>query len=673
MTAAALTWAVVAAGVFIGSGAVVSLAVKKAFFPAWRGSVGVTVAVLIGTCWALALGQLLGAVGWLRTAPLLGAAVASAVAATLVSRRSQVAAPAEAPRADDPAPTPPAQAALLVATVLLVFLVAAVWTARTVIAARRGIADPDSLGYHLPFAATFAQTGFADQNRFVLPSLPIQFYPANDELLAGLALVLTKSMAFAAVKNLLFGGLVLVAAHAVGKTFDAGLAAVSGAAIVLGLPVIAFSQPGEAVNDAFVMFVLLGGVAVLARAGDRPAPYVLALACAGAAYGTKFSSIVPGVALGGLALWLLRARVPTRRLRAAGAGMLASLAVGGSWYLRNAVSYGNPLPPADIGLGPFQLRQIETDALGNSFSVAWYLVRGRALGQFWDGLDQAMGPLFLPVLVALGFGVVAGFGSGDRFRRGLAVLAVLTMVGYLTTPASAYGGKGNPVGFVINVHYAASALVLGLVAAAIALGRRRWAVALPVVGLPAVAGGIPAGQRIPVWAPEIGGRAFTLLVAAGLAGGAVAWMSTRPSLVRWVRPGAGAAAVLAVIGVAVIARQYPRDLETDAVVAWAAREQPTRIAGWVPEVALLYGPGVPNRAVTLTRLEDGAPVPLDSCPAWMQALREGAYPFTGVIPGTKWQRWMDADPAFQLVAKREGRAAVYRVAGVPNPRCPGAR
>ena len=95
---------------------------------------------------------------------------------------------------------PVRQPALLVATVLVVALVAAVWTAATVVTARRGIYDPDSLGYHLPFATLFAQTGFADPTGFRFPTAPIQFFPANDELLSALGLLLTESVAFAVVK-----------------------------------------------------------------------------------------------------------------------------------------------------------------------------------------------------------------------------------------------------------------------------------------------------------------------------------------------------------------------------------------------------------------------------------------------------------------------------------------
>jgi len=91
----------------------------------------------------------------------------------------------------------------------------------------------------------------------------------------------------------------------------------------------------------------------------------------------------------------------------------------------------------------------------------------------------------------------------------------------------------------------------------------------------------------------------------------------------------------------------------------------------------LYGPGARNRVVTLTRDRsvDGGPIALDSCPAWMQALGDGRFPFAGVIPDSKWQGWLDADPAFEPVVESDTatlyRVAVYRVVGRSDPTCPG--
>ncbi len=682
MTASAVALAAVSALVFVAAGAAVSIAVKEVCFASWRGSPAVVTVALIGTCWALAVGQLLGAVGWLRPAPLVGAALVSAAVAVLAGVRPRVAGP-EPPASGGGVPAPPAPAApqarpaLLVATVLVVLGVAAIWVARTVIAVRRGIYDPDSLGYHLPFAATFAQTGHADPTRFGFPTSPVQFFPANDELLAAMALVLTKSVAFAAVKNLLYGGLVLVAAHAVGKAHGAALVAVGATAVVLGLPVVAFSQPGEAVNDIFPVFALLGGVAILAHARDRPAPYVLALACAGVAYGAKYSAVLPALALGGFALCLLAARVPAHRLRTAAVGAAASLAMGGSWYLRNAVKYGNPVPPADLGIGSLRLRSIITEAAPDAYSVAWYLVRGRALGDFRSGLGLGFGPLAALVLAALAVGGIAGLRSRDGFRRGLGALALLTAAGYVSLPGSAYGGGGTPGAFVVNLHYAIPALVVGAVAAAVAVGTSRWAWVLPAAGVVVVAVGLDPYRRGVVWAPELGGRGFAVLAAAAVVGAVVAWSSTRPGRPGLGRAGVVVTAAIAVVGVVVTARQYPRFPEADSLQRWAADAAPTAIGGWVPPAGLLYGPGATNQVVTLTRDRsvDGGPVVLDSCPQWMQALVDGRFPYSGVISGSKWQAWLDADPAFELVARNDVAAfypiAVYRVTGRPDPACPG--
>lgn len=668
-----LPWAIFNAGLFIGSGTVFCLALKRVFFAGWRGSPAVVAVVLIGLGWALALGQLLGAVGWLRPGPLLASAVGSAALAVAARRRCPI--PEVSPAADTEG-AEPTQPALLIATVVLVLFVAAVWTARTVIAVRRGIYDPDSLGYHLPFTAIFAQTGYADPTGFRFPSAPIHFFPANDELLSAIALVLTKSVVYAAIKNLLLGGVLLVAAHAIGKAFGAGLPAVSAAAIVLGLPAVAFSQAGEAMNDTLPLLALVGGLAVLAHARDRPAPYVLALACTGMAYGSKYSAVIPAVALGVLVLALLRSRVSTSRRRTAGFGVFASLALGGSWYLRDAVVFGSPLPPARVAVGPFHLRQIVTEGARDSYSVAWYLVRGRALRQFWDGLTLGLSPLFLLVIAAVVFGAVAGLRSSSGFQRGLSVLAVVTGIGYLTLPGSAYGGDGMPgPGFVINLHYAMPVLVISAVGAAIAAGARRWSWVVPVAGLVVVATSIRPGQRVRVWAPEMGGRGFAVLIAAGLAAGVATWMSTRRAHGRWVVASA-ASVVLAVVGVTVIARQSPSLSETDAVQVWAARASPTSIGGWAPPQALLFGPGARNRVITLTRDRsvDGGPVVLDSCPAWMQALIDGRFPFTSVVTGSVWQRWLDADPAFELVARSDKSLfyplSVYRVGGRPDVGCP---
>ena len=673
--------------VFVGAGLVVAIIVKRLIFASWRGSLAVTAVVLVWLCWALALGQLLGAVGLIRRVALLtGALVSAGVAIGL--RRVAIRHGSVGSNAPEAATRPTArtwdQQALTVGTVVLVFFAAVIWTARTVIALHRGINDPDSLGYHLPLIVTFAHSGYANQHLVLIPLLPVQFYPANDELLSALALSLTHSLAFAAAKNLLFGALVLVAAHALGKAFGAGRLTVAAAAIALGLPVIAFSQPGEAVNDALLLLLMVAGLAVLAHAGDRPAPYVLVVACGGLAAGVKFSGIVPGVALAVLAVILLLTRVPRHRWRWAGAGLLAAAALGGSWYLRNAIYYGNPVPPVQVGLGPLHLHTVHSAIAAISYSVAHYALHGRLLGTFARGLLVGLGPLFVVTAALCLVGTAAGFRSGNRFRVGFAFVATVSFLGYLVTPAGAYGPDGTAGGFVINLHYAAPALLAGALAGAIALARWRFGWTLPAIGVVAVATGIGRGQAINVWSPELGGPWFALLLVATVLVGAAVFAWLRPSLHGLARPGAVVTTAVVAIAVALIAGRYPSRRSTDPVAQWAASVHNVRIAEWSLNVGDLYGPHEQNQVAIISRLMDGAAVPLDTCSGWKRALRDGHYEYAAVIANSPWYHWLAADGAFRLVANelvgatseelnndRRGTTVVFQIVSDPDVSCAG--
>ncbi|HEX3541304.1 MAG TPA: hypothetical protein VHT75_12800 [Acidimicrobiales bacterium] len=694
---------VVATVVFVASGLLVAVTLWRRVFGNWRGSLAVTAVALIWLCWALVVAQLLGAIGLLRSLPLVVAAVASAVAAVAlaggwpggwrgVSRISVVdtteihdtpaASPlaGASPGADAVAPAGWQDTALTVGVVVLVLLVAAVWAARTVIALRRGINDPDSLGYHLPFMATFAHSGYADQHRLLIPLYPVQFYPANDELLSAVALLLTRSVAFAALKNLLFGALVVVAAHAIGRRYRAGRLAVAGAAVVLGFPVIAYSQPGSAVNDSLMLFALLGGLAVLAHAGDRPAPYLLALAAAGLALGVKFSAIVPAAALAALAVVLLVARVGRRRVPWTVAGLLTSAAIGGSWYLRNAISNRNPVPPDRLGLGPVHLTTVTSYLGRTAFSVAHYLIHGRYLAVFGHSAVRALGPVGVVLALA---GVVAALvvlvapsvlaqgAGGDGFLRGLAAFCLAGLAGYFVTPAGAAGTAAQiPYAITVNLHYAAPALLAGILLATLAAARWRASWIVPLVGLAAVLTSFGPGRSIAVWFPEVGGHRFLLLAGAAAAGGAAALASSRRRFQSALRPLVALTAAATLVGLVAIAGQTPSHEAGDEVVQWAAQGPPTSVAAWIANIADLYGPHARNRVTVVAALDHGAAVPVDTCQGWKQAVVAGHFPYTAVIAGTAWARWLRADPAFAPVAKDAG-TTVFRVVGAPDLACAG--
>ncbi|MDP9073195.1 MAG: hypothetical protein M3N98_03290, partial [Actinomycetota bacterium] len=102
MTAATLAWSALGAGLFVASGLIVAVTVTRVVlhhehlcdllgsYPnkshKWPSSLAVASVALVWICWALALGQLLGALALLRRGPLLVAAVASAAAGHFLSR-----------------------------------------------------------------------------------------------------------------------------------------------------------------------------------------------------------------------------------------------------------------------------------------------------------------------------------------------------------------------------------------------------------------------------------------------------------------------------------------------------------------------------------------------------------------------------------------------------------
>ncbi|MGH9123417.1 MAG: hypothetical protein ACRDZ8_01665 [Acidimicrobiales bacterium] len=663
----------------MAEGLLLATGVRRRWWPGARPSLVVTVVALVWLCWALVLGQLLGALGALQPGWLLlvGGLTAAPFLVPLPGwRRWRPGAALRRARGAWRLPHPDPRRSredrwLTIATVAVVLTVAAVWVARTVIALHSGINDPDSLGYHLPFIATFAHSGSANQHQLLIPLYPVQLYPANDELLSAIALLFTRSMVFAVGKNLAFGALILVEAHALGDAYRSGRLAVAAAAVVLGFPVLAFSQPGEAVNDALMLLVLLGGLAVLAHARDRPAPYVLAMGAAGLALGVKFSAIVPAAALVVVAVVLLLARTGAHRGRSLVAGVVFSAATGASWYVRNIITYANPVPPVKVAFGPLRLKTIDSYTSKLSFSVGHYLARGQYLSVFAHGLVKSLGPVGVVVAVVSVVVALALARSGDGFLRGLSAFVVIATIGYVTTPAGAAGLPSQiPYAFIVNMHYAAPALLVAATAAAVVAAGSRWAWIFPTVGVVAVLTSIGPGQRIAVWAPQVGGRDFLVMTAAAAVGVAAVAVGLSAGRERLGAAVAAVALIVGVAGAAAAAERYPRRSTTDAVVTWAAHTPAASIGAWNADIADLYGPHARNRVTVLARLDDGGAVPIDTCQGWKQAIVAGHYQYSAVISGTAWMRWLDADPAFRRVA-HDAATTVYQVVGPPDVSCPG--
>ncbi len=205
-----------------------------------------------------------------------------------------------------------------------------------------GIRSFDSLWYHLPWAASFAQSGQITTLHFTDVEYLTAFYPATAELFHGLGIVLFARDTLSPALNLVWLALVLLAAYCVGRPRGLGVATLLGAALALAIPMMVLSQAGSAANDIAGVFFVLASVAILMnRPGSRRA-LVLAAISAGLAVSVKLSMLAPVLGL--------RPRRPRARARrdsaaaSAPCGSVPLFLAGGFWYLRNLIAVGNPLP-----------------------------------------------------------------------------------------------------------------------------------------------------------------------------------------------------------------------------------------------------------------------------------------------------------------------------------------
>ena len=167
--------------------------------------------------------------------------------------------------------------------------VIAEWSGLTIQSYDVGIRGFDSLWYHLPWAASFAQTGSITGLRFTDVEYLTPFYPATAEMLHGLGIVLLGRDTLSPGINLVWLGLTLLAAYCIGRPRGVGAATTIGAALAMGTTMMDYSQAGAAANDVVAVFFLLAAVALLITEPEHPAARVLAAIAAGLAVGTKLT------------------------------------------------------------------------------------------------------------------------------------------------------------------------------------------------------------------------------------------------------------------------------------------------------------------------------------------------------------------------------------------------
>ena len=223
----------------LGLGAV---AIRRRWLPGWIGALARLAEAVIALAMLIAILEVLGTVGWFELGPIVAATVIVGLGGAWLARRGRV---GHAPRRRASGVGGPEIAGAAIAVVAAVTVVAE-WSAPALQSYDVGVRTFDSLWYHLPWAASFAQTGHIAPLRFTDIEYLTAFYPATAEMLHGLGIVLLRHDTLSPALNLLWLGGSLVAAWCVGGSRRAGAAAVLGVALLMATPMMNTSQAGGA-------------------------------------------------------------------------------------------------------------------------------------------------------------------------------------------------------------------------------------------------------------------------------------------------------------------------------------------------------------------------------------------------------------------------------------------
>jgi hypothetical protein len=653
--------------------------------------------IVIGVAVAIGLAEVLGALRLLHVAVLVIAAIGCAVTALWWERHTP-GPEAGAATAHDP-PQPRSSTAWISALLcaLVVAILAAAWSAPTIASLHHGMtASIDSNWYHLPTAARFVQTGVVTDSHFLDSASLTAFYPASTPLLHALGIMLLGSDVLSPVLNLGFLALTLFSAWCLGRTFDVGPLAVVSVAAVLVTPMLSTTQPGGAYNDIAGIAFFVASLALLAIGRRERGVFArgsvgVAAVAAGLALGTKYNFILPVAALSvGVVVLVARGQ----RVRQAVTWTSLVILTGGFFYLRNLIIVGNPVPAVSLHVGPITL---PSPPSGVEELAPVSVLGQRALWRpiFQPALRDGFGPLWVPLLILLASGIVLAIATRRApFVRMLGIVAAVTSVAYLITPAS-IGTRRLPVVFVYSLRYAACAAVLAALALAVSSFGRRFSLLLTCAFTAVVVGTQfdpalwPTELRKDRFAEPVHGGPVVAAIIIGivvLIGGCVGLMlNNRPARhdaatsrrTRYV-------AVLAVGLVAILVggfvhedylrHRYAGGGYLGAIYEWARTVHDERIGVvGTPLQYPLYSDDLSNYVQYVGRRgSDGSFFPITSCRAWRRALASGRYDYVvtapnPLIPKTPIEEtWTRGDRAAR-VEIRDGHATVFRLTGPLDP------
>ena len=684
----------------LGSVGVGAAAVRRHLLPDWAGAYARLAEIVTGCALLVGIMEVLGTVGQFRLVPMVvgSIAVGSALRLGLTSRPI---ARVVRPRSARPGVS---AAVLILISVAGLVVVLLLWTGRSLESFEHGITGPDSIAYHLPHAASYAQTGQIRTIRYTDFDYLTGLYPATSELFHALGIVLMGTDVLSPGINLIWLALTLLAAWCIGSVRGFGSTSMLAAAVVMATPMMVRSDAGTADNDLLGVFFVVAALALWMRTADMPTTNtrtfrggsIIAAVAAGLAPSVKLNLLAP---VGALTLAAI-ALTPSGRRRSATGWWLGGLVLaGGYWYARNLIALGNPLPWFSFGVLPTP--HPPPLQHGNNYSLADYATYPRIL-RYWliPALNLNLGPWWPALVAAAVVGpLLCLFSNRDRVILAAALIALASLVAYPLTPLTACGPWGHPYCLKSNIRYGAPALTMALAITPLALlFRSKLGRSAATAGVATLFVATVTLRRL--WTPDfnLGGAHAAVVLVLVLA----VIVVLRPwSLIPLQRPLVRATAAtlalsLVLAGVAVGysgTRDYLRHRYTDKdgpsavyeVWRWARGLHHAQIAlvgtlGWFFSYPL-WGLDDSNRVGYVGRRgPHGSFRPITSCRAWRTALNRGHYQyvvttasrifFTTQLVHQPEDDWTRTDPAARLILSPNRAIQVFRLTGPLHPdRC----
>ncbi len=642
---------------------------RSALLPTWSGPSARLAEVVMALAVPVALAELLGLVGAFRRFAVLAACLAGGLAMGAAGHR--LASRSGPPAVTTSGPRRPRREEIVVGGLALA-LIATQWISHVAVSLDRGMTHYDTLWYHQPYATRFVQTGRLTE--LVDQAGDFHAYIAHgSELIHALVLLPFGRDVVSPLVSVAWAALAVLAAACIGRRHGVGALSALGAIVVLGLPMIAGTHPGQASNDVAAGALLLAAIALLLEGELTHAPTALAGVAAGLALGVKLTVAAPiAILTVGVVVLALRARRWPVALAWCG-----SVAVFGSyWFVRNWSVADNPLPFWDFHLGPLAL-DATIDKPG--LSILDRIGDGDGIDFLFPAYTESLGRAW-PLVLALGVGgaVAAIAGRRAALERVVGGAVLAGAVAYPFTPLT-----GDNFQFAFTVRFLTPTLLAGVALLPFAVADRAapWRRAALAVLAGFVVLGAVARHHEGIEAWPVDHLVPGLLAGAVVAGVTVLMVTGRARLpaVPVAAVGAAALVVTAVAGGWLVQRHYldHRYLEAghrlDEVYAEFRDVHDSRVAVFgESERYPLFGLDLSNRVVTLPG--PAAATGPRRCRAWQQTLDEGRYRYLVVtanrlLAEQSPQPWVAGDPAVTVLV-RDGDTVVYEIDGTLDPdRC----